>query len=454
MPTTTVRLTAVSETTPITRRASYGPSSPEVGSRGANTRTKIVDVSLDLFGRVGFFNTSVDAIAKEADISRATLYQYFPGKDEIFLELLDVCGRALFRVARRIGPLGPTKVGFDNLNWWLGEWSWVFDRYSTMFVQWTSVAMADTSVRPQIDSFMSGYTRMVTARLEQSELHGIEPRVAAMAMIAIVHRMNLFLATDRTYGRDTQAVVDSLSVYLQLLLFPDTPSSVLNSIPLETPPENPVINVPPLPSIAGLSMDDRTANLSKRAVNTVRTLVDAGAKQFQLKGYHRTSVDDIVEEAGLARGTFYKYFSEKQDLLVTVSIEGIRHALEHAERLSKIDLTDPDTTELRAWISSFTGFMTRFSGSIGAWTEKTTDNDIVTQLGICGQAAMDSAMVADLVTRKRDYHFDPVIAAIIFRSLVTRVPQAAQELSPPLSEDEIADLVIDCVGRGFFSHLT
>lgn len=444
----------MSDTTPITRRASYGPSSPDVGSRGANTRTKIVDVSLELFGRVGFFNTSVDAIAKEADISRATLYQYFPGKDEIFLELLDVCGRALFRVARRIGPLGPTKVGFDNLNWWLGEWSWVFDRYSTMFVQWTSVAMADTSVRPQIDTFMSGYTRMVTARLEQSELQGMEPRVASMAMIAIVHRINLFLATDRTYGRDTQAVVDSLSVYLQLLLFPETPSSVLNSIPLETPPEDPVIEVPPLPSTAGLSAADRTANLSKRAVNTVRTLVDAGATQFQLKGYHRTSVDDIVEQAGLARGTFYKYFSEKQDLLVAISIEGTEQAIDHAARLSRIDLTDPDTTELRAWISSFTAFMTRYSGSIGAWTEKTTDNDVVTQLGICGQAAMDSAMVADLITRKRDYPFDPVVAAIIFRSLVARIPQAAQELSPPLSDEATADLLIDCIRRGFFTHLT
>lgn len=443
----------MSDATPITRRASYGPSSPEVGSRGANTRSKIVEVSLDLFGRLGFFNTSVDAIAKEADISRATLYQYFPGKDEIFLELLDVCGRALFRVARRIGPLGPTKVGFDNLNWWLGEWSWVFDRYSTMFVQWTSVAMSDTSVRPQIDTFMSAYTKLVTDRLERSDLQGIEPRVAAMAMIAIVHRINLFLATDRTYGRDTQAVVDSLSVYLQLLLFPETPSSVLNSIPLETPPEDVVIEVPPLPSTVGLSVEDRTANLSKRAINTVRTLVDAGAKQFQLKGYHRTSVDDIVEEAGLARGTFYKYFSEKQDLLVAISIEAADLAIDHAERLSKINLTDPDTTELRAWIRSLDDFMRRYSGSIGAWNEQTTDNDIVGQLGVCGQAAMDAAMVADLVATRRDYPFDPVVAAIIFRSLVARIPQAAREQSPPLSEDETADLLIACIRRGFFSHL-
>ncbi|MBM7368839.1 TetR/AcrR family transcriptional regulator [Gordonia hydrophobica] len=424
-----------------------------MGSRGAKTRAAIVDVSLDLFGRTGFFNTSVDAIAKEADISRATLYQYFPGKDEIFFELLEVCGRALFRVTRRIGPLGPTRMGFDNLNWWLGEWSWVFDRYSTMFVQWTSVAVVDTAVRPQIDRFMSGYIDLVTARLEKSGVEGLEPRTAAMALVAIVHRVNLFIATDRTYGRGTQAVVDSLSVYLQLLLFPETPSSVLNSLSLEVPPEDPVIEMPPMPSTAGLSTEDRTATLSKRAVATVRALVDAGSKQFQIKGYHRTSVDDIVEEAGLARGTFYKYFSEKQDLLIAISIECAEETVAQAERLRTIDLTDPDTTELRAWIAGFNSFMRRYSGSIGAWAESSADDDLVSRLGRYGQAALDSAMVAGLTATQRDYPFDPVVGAIIFRSLVARLPEAAEEFSPPLQEDASTDLLIQCIRRGFFTHL-
>lgn len=61
----------------IVRRASYGPSSPAIGARGASTRTRITEVSLELFGRLGYFDTSVDAIAKAAGVSRATLYQYF-----------------------------------------------------------------------------------------------------------------------------------------------------------------------------------------------------------------------------------------------------------------------------------------------------------------------------------------------------------------------------------------
>ena len=216
----------------IVRRASYGPSSPAIGARGASTRGRITEVSLELFGRLGYFDTSVDAIAKAAGVSRATLYQYFKGKDEIFLELLNECGSALFRVARRIGPLGPDEVGFDNLNWWLGEWSWVFEKYSTMFVQWTAIASSDTKVRPEITRFVRSYNHRVAERLAASGLTGLDPEVAAMTMTALVHRINLFVHTDRAYGRSAKDAIDSLSVFLQLALFPDTPPAVLTSLRL------------------------------------------------------------------------------------------------------------------------------------------------------------------------------------------------------------------------------
>src|ERR1700733_13262232 len=241
----------------IVRRASYGPSSPAVGARGATTRGRIAEVSLELFGRVGYFDTSVDAIAKAAGVSRATLYQYFKGKDEIFLELLNECGSALFRVSRRIGPLGPDEVGFDNLNWWLGEWSWVFEKYSTMFIQWTAIASSDTKVRPEITRFVRSYNHRVAERLAASGLVGIDPEVAAMTMTALVHRMNLFVHTGRAYGRSAKAAVDTLSVFLQLVLFPDTPSSVFSSLRIhasaDPAPEVAAIAVPPEPDIDGLT---------------------------------------------------------------------------------------------------------------------------------------------------------------------------------------------------------
>jgi AcrR family transcriptional regulator len=438
----------------IVRRASYGPSSPAIGARGASTRGRITEVSLDLFGRLGYFDTSVDAIAKAAGVSRATLYQYFKGKDEIFLELLNECGGALFRVARRIGPLGPNEVGFDNLNWWLGEWSWVFEKYSTMFVQWTAIASSDTKVRPEIARFVGSYNHRVAERLAASGLQGIDPEVAAMTMTALVHRMNLFVHTGRAYGRSPKDTVDTLSVFLQLVLFPDTPAGVLSSLRLhgsaDPAADVDAIEVPAEPDVSGLSIAERTASLSKRAVATVTALAGAGAAQFRARGYRSTSVDDIVEAADVARGTFYKYFSDKQDLLAAVGAEIYGAGIAFADRIARVDPVAEEDT-LQHWLATYVEFYDRYSGCIDAWAEGTTDDPTIIGIGENGQVQMDIGAARMLIRRPGPYPFDPVVSALILRALVTRVPQAALDLPEPISEDEVIELLMTCIKRGFFA---
>jgi AcrR family transcriptional regulator len=435
----------------ITRRASYGPSSPEVGRRGADTRRKIVDVSLRLFAEHGFFNTSVEAIAKSADVSRATLYQYFPGKDEIFVELLNECGSALIRVARRIGQLGPSEVGLDNLHWWLGEWSWVFEKYHTMFVQWALVASVDAEVRPEVLDFITEYNKRLAARLEDAKVDEFDPVTAATVVSALVHRLNLFQHTDRIYDADPEVLISNLSLFLQLLVFPQTPDQVLNSLAQRTIGST-TIKLPAAPATAGLSVEERGEGLSKRAAATVRSLVDAGAAQFAAKGYFRTSVDDIVADAGFARGTFYKYFSEKQDLLLAVTVEATKGALAMADRMRHLDLASDDDIELRTWLGDFMAYMAKYKGSIDVWTERTSDDELIAAIGAYAQASIDLALEAALTSVERTYPFDPVAGALIFRALITRLPEALQEMAPDATDDQIIELLVTSIKRGFFSH--
>lgn len=39
---------------------------------------------------------------------------------------------------------------------------------------------------------------------------------------------------------------------------------------------------------------------------------------FSEKGYHATSVDEIAKESGMAKGSFYKLFNSKEDLLIEI----------------------------------------------------------------------------------------------------------------------------------------
>jgi TetR/AcrR family fatty acid metabolism transcriptional regulator len=49
-----------------------------------------------------------------------------------------------------------------------------------------------------------------------------------------------------------------------------------------------------------------------------RLILDAAVRVFARKGYHTCRVGDIAEEAGVAHGLLYHYFSSKEEVLETV----------------------------------------------------------------------------------------------------------------------------------------
>jgi AcrR family transcriptional regulator len=58
------------------------------------------------------------------------------------------------------------------------------------------------------------------------------------------------------------------------------------------------------------------ATASTRPVRTDRRaqILRAAKQAFSQKGFHSASVSDIIERAGIARGTFYLYFESKRDV--------------------------------------------------------------------------------------------------------------------------------------------
>ena len=47
---------------------------------------------------------------------------------------------------------------------------------------------------------------------------------------------------------------------------------------------------------------------------TLRNLLEAGLAEFDERGFQAVRVDDIVRRAQISHGTFYLYFSNKEDL--------------------------------------------------------------------------------------------------------------------------------------------
>ena len=57
----------------------------------------------------------------------------------------------------------------------------------------------------------------------------------------------------------------------------------------------------------------------KSTRNTRSKIIDAAWKLFYRQGYDDTTVEEIIEESGTSRGSFYHYFPGKDDLLSTLA---------------------------------------------------------------------------------------------------------------------------------------
>lgn len=49
-----------------------------------------------------------------------------------------------------------------------------------------------------------------------------------------------------------------------------------------------------------------------------KMIIDAALKLFAAKGYHSTSIQEIVEKCEIAKGSFYNYFKSKEELLISI----------------------------------------------------------------------------------------------------------------------------------------
>jgi AcrR family transcriptional regulator len=58
-------------------------------ARGRARLNKILEAATDLFLRVGFEQTSIDAILLQSGGSKSTLYAYFPTKEDLFRSVID-----------------------------------------------------------------------------------------------------------------------------------------------------------------------------------------------------------------------------------------------------------------------------------------------------------------------------------------------------------------------------
>src|SRR6516225_6522797 len=84
----------------------------------------------------------------------------------------------------------------------------------------------------------------------------------------------------------------------------------------------------PEPSRASTGRRYRGLSAEERRADQRRRLVRAAIDEFATRGYHRTSVEDIVRSARTSRTAFYAFFDNREDAMYGALQTSLRHLLD------------------------------------------------------------------------------------------------------------------------------
>ncbi len=109
---------------------------------------------------------------------------------------------------------------------------------------------------------------------------------------------------------------------------------------------------PRRPSLGG-GAPAQGRELGRQGQRTVRKLLEAGLAEFDENGFQAVRVDDVVRRANISHGTFYLYFSNKDDLFKTLLRDALDDMQVITDEFPVVTRNDSGLTALRKWTRKF-----------------------------------------------------------------------------------------------------
>lgn len=188
--------------------------------------------------------------------------------------------------------------------------------------------------------------------------------------------------------------------------------------------------------------------LRAQGKRTLAKLLSAGLRVFAARGYHAARVDDIVRAARTSHGTFYLYFSSKEDLLRALAIECAREYEALAAEIGEIDRTAEGAAEVERVVTRFFAIYRQYGPVIRAWMEDQVAEREVSRLGV--EAFTHIATTFALRLRHAgSVHDDAtigVLMALLERSAYYQVSRANRA-----DDERVASAVARTLHDGFFT---
>jgi AcrR family transcriptional regulator len=417
------------------RRPGYAPAAKAgLGRRGLHTRERILGCAAEVFLANGFHATSLDAIAKAAHASRATVYQYFAGKEGIFRELDALAERDVLAHGEHLGGLGPTVGGVDRLHRWLAEWADIYDAHAAVFAEFPGIG-TDTGLSV-IDASAAAnqFHLTVTDRLRRMRLRDLDAEDAAAALGRIPHMVHLYECRAMFPLPARATVTWSLTIALQMMLFPETPDDVLRAVAPEMATGR--------ARLTPRALDGAEAPAIRQAGSPIpQDVLSVSSALFAERGYYAVGMEEIAAAADVSRATLYRYFSTKDKILAELTRRAVVEIEEHAAALPAMA-----ADSLTEWMHGYVRFHRTFRGVIRAWFDGTVAEQLSDADVDHGIGAIFQSVAALLSTVDLPHGVDADVASAVFVAVLGRMSEPTGA-STAHSDERAAELMVTLLRR-------
>jgi AcrR family transcriptional regulator len=351
----------------VVRRAPFSDN-PRVGARGQRTQQRIIDAAVRVFGDEGYHQCGVARITELAGCSRASFYQYFSGKEDVFRHLAGQVARQLGASTEALGLVTPDAEGWRAIRSWVARYSEVFERYEPVFRVFQAAAESDAAVAGGSVRTAERHVAAFRSRLAATTLppRQLDP-VIALLLGCVPRTLDIagILRTATPAAAPPDRTGDAIADVVHRTLFG------LQAVNVHAPARRrpPALDFSPAVREA-LGNDGAARQLTPGGRRTLQAITEAGRELFVTRGYHDTRIHDVVAAAGLSKGAFYRYFESKDRLVQVLALQAVRTV---STTLDDFPAAAPDgtarTAAIRRWLRRYNASQAGEAAMIRVWAD-------------------------------------------------------------------------------------
>jgi AcrR family transcriptional regulator len=364
----------------VLRRAPFSDN-PTVGVRGQRAQQRILEAALQVFGELGYHQTGINRITEVAGCSRASFYQYFSDKDDVFRHLAGQVARQLSASTEALDPITPGQDGWESLRAAIDRHLAIYERYQPVFQVFQAAAESDELVASGSARVGVRQVSNLQAKLTTTEI----PHRALAAVLDLLlnslsrspRQIEVLSAALPTSALSKEDLAIPLTDWFHRTLFRVDHDVNVHAAPRRRWPQIRMRKL--LIDDMNAQAEPAPAKLTPAGTRTVELLLKTAHDVLVQRGYHGTRVDDITAAAGVSHGAFYRYFENKDHLIRVLAIRALRAVSEAFDEIPDIAGSPgpASSSTLRRWLRRYNAIHASQTAMIRVWVDATADDPLL-----------------------------------------------------------------------------